>query len=198
MIVALPMLLASAARAEPAEVDVGELLAENRPRAQRWWWTWVGTFGALTVGQGVLAATASDPDLRAVDLIGAASSGIGVANLLVSPYPGRHARADLRAIGDDDAALLDLFERTAAAERFQTGWLAHVGGLVVSAAPAALIWVVYDQPETAALNLVGGVALSEAQILTSPRHVLRARRARDGLTATVVPTPSGLLVVGRF
>ncbi|MCA9492213.1 MAG: hypothetical protein KC621_19910 [Myxococcales bacterium] len=192
------MCLLSTAWADPPLVDARELLAANQPRAQRWWWTWVGTFGALTVGQGVLAATTTDPDVRVVDLIGAASSGIGVANLLVSPYPGRHARADLASIGDDEAALLDLFERTAQAERFQTGWLAHAGGLVVSAAPAVLIWAVYDQPETATLNLVGGVALSEAQILTSPRHVLRAWRTREGLSARVLPTHDGLLVVGRF
>ena len=179
------------------EEAVRELLGGNQPRARRWWWTWVGTFSAVTVGEGVLALTATDPDARASDLIGGASSLVGVVNLLVSPYPALHARKNLAGIGSAEE-LTALFERTAAAERLQTGPLAHVGSFVVSAAPAAVVWLVYDRPEDAVVALVGGLALGEGQILTSPRHVQRAWRDRPAVEAWVVPSPDGVVLAGRF
>ncbi len=168
-----------------------ELLDHERAPAQRWWWSWVGAYGGLTLGQGLVAVSSKDPDVRAAYGWGAAGSALGVGNLLVFPYPGRRGASRLRGLpvgtpAEREAALRSTeaaFEQTARSEASTRGFLAHAGGLVVSATTAGILWFHYDLRTDAVLNLVGGVVLTEAQVFSSPRRVHSAWSANNDVAS---------------
>jgi len=187
------------------------LLDREQAPARRWWWGWFGAFGGLTVGQGLIAATSKDLDVRTAMTIGAAGSLLGVGNMLINPYPARHGASALRGLPTDTpqerlAALQTanaLFERTAHTEAAYFAWIAHAGGIAVSAASFGVLWFQYDLRQDAVVNLVGGLAITEAQIFTAPRRVHRAWKDDEGHAVARVEyhlrvEPRGIALYGRF
>ncbi len=211
-------LVASGQDADPtlasAEQELAQIIAvleAERAPSQRWWWGWLGGYTGLTLGQGIIAGVTRDPDTRIANVLGAAGSALGMANMAINVFPGWRGTVKLRAMPTETPeqrlealrAGRALFERNARNEAAQFGFVAHAGGFVVSAATAGVLWFHYDLRVDAVVNLVGGVLITEAQAFTAPRGVHRAWRGRGvptiaSLRVFTTVEPRGVVVVADF
>ncbi len=208
---ALVMLAHGDAMAEPlpAEVDAryGAILGaleQGESRARLWWYGWTLGFAALTVGETATAVVTHDGGLRADAVVGASGSALGLgAMLLLTSRSAFQFRDRLAAIDTStpDGRLARLRE----AERIldeaaddETGGhsiFAHLGSDVVTLAGSFVLWAGYHRYASGWLNLVGGVVVGEAQILTRPTAAIFARRAyRAGLASAEPPSPRWFVI----
>jgi hypothetical protein len=217
-----------AAATDPAPSDVDErydaivrALDAGEGSAKLWWWGWTGILGGIVVGEGTIALATSNPGTRADAVVGTVGSALGVGAMFLSSragftYRDRLARMDASTPEARLARLREaerILDATANDEELGQAWFVHVGGNAVTLAGTFVLWAGYHQYWGGWLNLVGGVLVSEAQILTHPRAAIRARRAyRDGtlelsppasgsasgITFSVVPGIGGLSLIGTF
>jgi len=165
----------------------------ERPSAERWMRTWGVVDGALTVGQLVAVPFTPDRSSRTVLLAGAATSALGVLQILLVPPVARSPPAADRA--EDACAEVAALERALARDaRNQTlgaGWIAHAGNLLVNGAIGLAAGLAGERWRSGALTFAIGFALGEAQILTQPtglaRDLERYRGGNVGLTAEAPP-----------
>jgi hypothetical protein len=194
--------ISTRARAEPSadSPTAGEVSArydtivanldEGEGSARLWWWGWTSAFGALVVGEGVVALAARDPGTRTDAVVGLAGSVLGVGAMLFTSRAAFTYRKRLASLDASTPALrlarLREAERIqdAAADDEESGrsWFAHVGGDVVTLAGSFVLWAGYHRYSSGWLNLVGGTIVTEAQILTRPTAAIKARRAYRGWT----------------
>jgi hypothetical protein len=181
-------LQAPVARAQAPDAEVAARLAFLEARldagtgaANRWWYGWFASYGALTLGQYGVALATRDPGLRADAAVGAASSSLGVLGLGLSPFTPSFAAAALRGVpaGTPEerrrklARAEALLRKGAEDEQLRRGWLAHVAGVGVSLASALVRALAYHRVQSAVLAGVFGVGISELQIFTLPRAAIR-------------------------
>jgi len=197
-------------------------LARERSRAWDWSTGWKVTYGALIVGQLALVPLLDErehPDLY----VGAATSAIGLASLLVLPLPvladqpALERRVALEEGQADRCALLaeaeDLVIRDAADAAFGRGWLIHAGNLLIAVGAGLVLWQGMDDWESGLTALVTNFAVGELMIWTQPSgledDLVRYRRAELGdagsqdqltwgLSPLVVPKGAGLTWTSRF
>ena len=165
-------------------MDIQTHLDDRAPRANAWWYGWLAGFTALTVAQGTIAATTNDPGVRADQVVGAATSVLGIAGVVMSPVPtGRGARQlrHLRAEGTHrtEAQLLyaeSLLREASEGETAQRNWVQHTLNAVVGLGSGAVLWAGWDRPVPGIIQAASSVAIGEVMILSTPR---RGRRAWD-------------------
>lgn len=179
----------SAALASRAPEDrAAFLLAETRSaRAQSETWSAVYATGYLGLAAGQLAlGVALDDEERLIDYqIGAATSMIGVASMLILPpaillqQPSVETLAP--AAADGDCLALARAERVliegAASEAFGTSWLMHVGSALFNIATGLYMGLRHDHWVSGAISVVIGIAVGELQIWTRPTPLTGALRA---------------------
>jgi len=213
----------SVARAELPDAEVAARLAFIEARldagtaaATRWSYGWLATYGVFTLGQYGLALAVKDPGLRADMAVGAVSSSLGVAPLLLLPFTPRFAAAELRALpeGTPDerrrklARAERLLRKSAESEAAGRSWLAHVVGGGVAVAWGAVLAIAYHRVRSGVINGIAGVGICELQIFTQPtaaiadwdaysRGALRAARPR-GPSFGVAPAPGGMGIAVTF
>jgi hypothetical protein len=178
------------AAAELADVPDASRLAFLREalRGEVWnmkLWTglWSGGYLLLTTGQVALANAAPGSE-RPDWWIGASGPTVGLISVLALPNGvmehGLLFEAQTRALapGGDPCTLIARGERwlelDAGDEAFGTGWLVHVGNVVVNAAMALAIGFGYGHWLTAAINAGVGLAIGEAMIWTQPTALIDA------------------------
>lgn len=157
------------------------LQAEER-HARVWFWGWSGFYGAVIVGETVIAATTGNSGARTNAYVNIASSGVGLLTILLRPPPAAFGLDGIRALpeGTEDErrikseALRALFDRAVAEERFYRSPLNHVIGLTVNAGLAALLYFGYHLGTRALITLFAGSAVWEAQVLTHPAAAAEA------------------------
>jgi hypothetical protein len=159
---------------------IGAELDAEAARARLWWNAWTAGYAGLTIGQGVAAGRSGDRDTRADLGVGAATSLIGVAGMLLSPLPRVAAAAEeLETMPSgtaeerqarDRAAVL-LRERAADAEREGRSWLSHALNFVVAAGSSLVLWKGFDRGTSAAESFATGLAVGELQLWTQPSHL---------------------------
>ena len=152
----------AARAAEPAcDTPDGRARADYSVRAQRYYYGW--GIGSLVLATGQLGAALAVEDRGlATDLVVGGVTGVigGLATLLQPPpwLAGPPRCADAKQL---------TFE-TVAFERSQHSWTAHAVGLVVGMVSGSILWLGYGRAESGLTQLVGTVALNEAQIWTVP------------------------------
>ena len=196
-------------------------LEARTPALNRWFYFWVAAFSALTLGEGavVLIAQPTNSSMRWCcseptqlgALVGAVSSILGLAVLVVLPPSGRTAAARLHRWQTQPASdRLDLLRRAerllhqaGADERFNRSWLANTVAVLVPLLGSIVLWAAYDLPANAALNFFAGVAVGEAQVWFTPnaadqdyREYERRFGVLDEHGATRAPRRSGVLIRG--
>ena len=200
------LLAASPARAEgPSDADVTRRLAfisstleRGTVAADRWWYGWYTGWTTLTTGEVVFAIAAKDRGFRVDSAVGAASCSLGVIPLAFAPFVPRTAAASLRTLPGDTPEQRrrkltvgeDLLRRSAARESLGRSWVTHALGITVSVAAGLILALGYKRPVTGTINIVTGIALTEAQIFTQPTAAIGAWKAyeRGDFEATAAAT----------
>lgn len=149
-----------------------ERLGAERTPAVAWSWTFGVVNGALTVGQLLAATTARSGADRGLLLAGAATSGLGLAQIALAPIaPTRQELAP----GPDRCAELVRLERAltrgARNERLGSGPAAQAGNLVINAAFGLAAGLVARRALPGVLTFAAGWSLGEVQILTEPARL---------------------------
>jgi hypothetical protein len=154
-------------------------LASGAARARIWAWTWRAAYTGVTIVEVARAATATNTSDRAADIVGAASSFIGVAANLILP---------LKVMGDQRwwakhyaaCSLLNtaerLFIRDAESEEFGVGPLVHVGNFIINIAGGLVLGLGYDKWAAFAYTSLVGIAVGEIQAATQPTDVVEDLR----------------------
>ncbi len=167
-------------------------LAGEEAHARIWYWGWSGFYGAVVLGETVIAATTTNDGARTNAYVNIVSSGVGMLAVLLRPPPAAFGLEAIRAMPEDTeleraakaSALRELFERAVSEERFYRSPLNHVIGLTVNAGLAALLYFGYHLGARALLGLIAGSATWEAQVLTHPTG---ARDASESLRLETSP-----------
>lgn len=156
--------------------DDPALLADDARHARLWWWGFTGAYLAGGAVHGVIAATTDDRGKRADNLVGAASSALGVGGmLLLSPIPEVWAADDeARRTGAYGPAL----SRAAEAEAEGFHWLNHVACVAVAVGSGLVLWLGYDRPGPAAFTAGTNLAIGELNLWTQPSRALDRREGR--------------------
>jgi hypothetical protein len=168
-----------------AEIDsetrlgfIRERLAEDARRARVWSEGWKVGYGLLTGTQLALVPFFDDEGVRADLYVGAGSSAIGLAALLILP---------LQVMGDQDAlearlgqgdpegdpcALLAMAEgmliRDAENEAEGVSWWMHGANALLNIGAGLILGLGFDRWESGAINAAAGLALGEVMIFTQP------------------------------
>jgi hypothetical protein len=176
----------------------GRIDAERGP-ARAWSWTWGVVDGALTAGQLAAIPAVRGDSSRGLLAASAASSALGVAQVLLAPItPPREAPGDGGC--GTLAALEASLDRSARNEALGSGALAHGANVLVNAALGVATGLTERRWELAALAFAGGVALGEAQLLTQPTRLVhdRARYRAGELESlhTAAPRPIRWAIAG--
>lgn len=222
---ALPILLfarAASAQDRPPPPDEAARYAflvasleHERPAMQLWWTGWTLGYAGLAAGQAGAALFWPDDGTRIDATVGAVESTLGVVGMLITPRTPIDAPDELRAM---DASTPQararrlrraehLLAKSAEDEALGQSWLPHLEAALVNYAGTSVLWFGYHRYAGGWLNLIGGTAVSELQILTRPTASIDAwRRYRAGLTTppsdgiawSIAPTIGGAAVVGTF
>jgi hypothetical protein len=159
---------------------IQERLQAADRRLDIWTWGWTLGFAGLTLGQVVMAETATEEGPRAQAVAGALGSTLGLAGMAITPVRRvlDHAEAAARLDPDDPAALAEaerLLAEVAAHEREGFAWANHVLAIAVAGAGAAAIWKAWpdDHPREALMHLGSSLVVGELQLFTQPRRGVR-------------------------
>lgn len=192
---------------------LSKLLEEESGRARNWTLAWGATYGAGAVVQ--LALMPLLPREEQPDMYwGAASTGVGLAFTLlgkpevleVGPLFARRASA---ATAEETCAIIAEGERMlevgAENEESSFAWYLHVGNVLFNVGIGLVLGLGYGHWEGGIINAIVGSAIGEANILTSPSHLIpgwkryRQGEAPSAVSFFVVPTAGpGLGVLMRF
>jgi len=171
-----------------SEIDVGERLqfirqslAREAPRARTWSTAWGVGYGILTGAQLALVPFFDDPGMQADLVVGAGSSAIGLAALLIVPLAVIRDQQELEASLEksgappDPCAQLaqaeDLLIRDAASEAEGVGWLMHGANGVLALGVGLILGLGYDRWESGAINAAASFAIGEVMIFTQPNRL---------------------------
>jgi hypothetical protein len=182
------------------------LLAEDERMTRRWWRFWSLVQAALIVGQVSFGYfVIDDRDERAAFYLNAGASGIGLLSLLVTRPPALKATKRVLSLPSDTPeqralklrAAEELVEESGKAQAFNTGWAPYTGGAVVGLAVALPLWIKFDRKVDSVLALVGSMAFTTVQTLTTP---VRARdyRRRQPVQVSLGVSLGGLSINGAF
>jgi hypothetical protein len=173
---------------------------ERDARAYRVWWPgWLGFSALLTGAQVVLAIDAPNQvpsgDLAAIKsyrgrmIVGASMAAVGTLSIALAAPPTwgvRGLRRDL-ALGEiSEAEALAIatsrLTRSARSERAAREFFAHFLGVAFNVAGSLVVALALDSSDEAFVNLLAGVAISEAMIWTRPRAAdIAVHRYRVGV-----------------
>lgn len=157
---------------------------QTHEHSQTWQWGWFGFLGSAFVVQGLVANTVDDDKLQYDMSVGAITSFLGAADMLLNPMLSHNYSDQLQQIGSstdmEKSAKLQQAEvwlaKAAAREAYEQSWTNHLlAGLVNGLAGLA---VAYDdkRPIDGLLTFATGVAVSEFKIYTAPQTMMAAQQ----------------------
>jgi hypothetical protein len=184
---ALTLLMAITSHAdEQKKIDfIQQQFKQTRDHSQTWQWGWFGFLGTATTVQGIAANTVEDDKLQYDMSVGAVTSFLGAADMLINPMQSHNYSDKLQQLeGNSRAqktAKLQQAEawlaKAAAREAYEQSWTNHLlAGLVNGLAGLA---VAYDdkRPIDGWLTFATGVAASELKVYTAPQTMMEAQQA---------------------
>lgn len=176
----------SYANDEQQKIDfIQQQFDQTKEHSQMWQWGWFGFLGTAATVQGLGASVVDDNKLRYDMSVGAITSFLGAADMLLNPMKTHNYSDQLQNISNDNpmeqSNKLLLAEswlaQAAAREAYEQSWTNHLlSGLVNGIAGLA---VAYDdkRPIDGWLTFATGVAVSEFKIYTAPQTMMSAHQA---------------------
>lgn len=164
-------------------------LQNDQKGTKQWWYSWLGIYGAATVGQGAVYFSSDDKATREDMALGAATTFIGVAGQFISPFQPVSFADDLVRLPEGTSterrAKLSMLEKTLADRSILEGkarkWQAHLLPTAINLGSGLVTWLgfhrtIWDGVVNFGLNCV----LTESQIWSQPIRAKRAlRRYRE-------------------
>lgn len=158
---------------------------QTRDHSQTWQWSWFGFLGTAATVQGIAANTVDDDKLQYDMSVGAVTSFLGAADMLLNPMKSHNYSDQLQSLNNDtdltSAEKLKQAEswldQAAAREAYEQSWTNHLlAGLVNGLAGLA---VAYDdkRPIDGLLTFATGMAVTEFKIYTAPQTMIAAQQA---------------------
>jgi hypothetical protein len=155
-----------------------------RDHNQIWQWGWFGFLGTAATVQGIGASVVDDDKLQYDMTVGAITSFLGAADMLLNPIKTHNYSDQLQDMKSNNAAesasklaqAESWLAQAAAREAYEQSWTNHLlGGLVNGLAGLA---VAYDdkRPIDGWLTFATGVAVTEFKIYTAPQEMMRAQQ----------------------
>jgi hypothetical protein len=189
--IALPR--ANIARDAHSDAEIEALLRDQARRARRYRYAWTGINAALTVGAFAVIPLIDRPH-REDYVVNGIASLVGMVTTLAFPLQvegDEPALNDLVALPPAErhkrlSALLDAGARD---EHARVAWPWHALNLGTSALAGGIITVGFGHTESGVLTGIAGFILGEAQILTQPTGLWRARPS-EGATSRLHWQPS--------
>ncbi len=180
-------------QSSPCDSRAAKLLRADAKRATQWNWGWGAIYLAASVGQGGVAMSINNEDLKVGLWTGAAKSTLGVLNQIIFP----------KRIYAPNAGCTDLAKRVAEArevERKGHNWIAHGTVVAANVAGFAIVAGTTGNYVLATTGTIVGSLVGEFAIYTSPNKLRAAGLGGGNLTLMPQVTSgySGLLLQGSF
>jgi len=185
----LPLALSvSAVQADDTEQRIQFIenhFEQTREHSELWQWGWFGFLGSATVAQGIGANVVDDDKMQYDFTVGATTSFLGAADMLLNPMKNHNYYDQLAAMPANSPAekkaKLDQAESYLAAavkrESYEQSWVNHtLAGLVNGLAGLA---VAYDdkRPIDGWVTFATGMIVTEIKIYTAPQSMISANEA---------------------
>ena len=187
-LLALSLLLASASQANDKQIRIDfiqQQFAENAEHSRTWQWGWFGFLASAATVQGIGANVVDDDKLQYDMSVGAVTSFLGAADLIMNPMQSHNYNDQLQSMAmtspaEQEAKLLKAeawLAKAAAREAQEKSWVTHFLSTFVNG--LAGLAVAYDdkRPIDGWLTFASGVAVSQFKIYTSPTHMMEAHQA---------------------
>jgi len=152
-------------------------LEHDSANTKRWWYGWLGTYSAATIGQGMVYFNSNEKGTRQDMALGAATTLLGVANQFISPLiPGKEAK-QLNSISATTgiermnklAIAEKLLEECAMREKLAGNWKNHAICGVVNLGGGLITWIGFKRSVWAGIGYFAlNTAITETQIWTQP------------------------------
>jgi hypothetical protein len=188
-----------------AAIQAGLRIGARHARA--WAWSWAAIYSVATAGE-VVSAVLRDTSTKPDAAFAASGFFVGLLVLIVNPLKimGDQRRLDrLVARGNANrcALLADaerLLIRDAASEALGKSALVHIGNFVLNIGLGLGVGLGYHHWDQAALLMLGGYAIGEAQFATQPSDVidLLARYRAGNLSPRRAATTRAFAVAPSF
>jgi hypothetical protein len=171
---------------EQQKIDfIEQQFEQTKEHSQTWQWGWFGFLGTAAAVQGIAANTVDDDKLQYDMSVGAVTSFLGAADMLINPMKSHNYSDQLQVMESSNpaqkSAKLQQAEawlaKAAAREAYEQSWTNHLlAGLVNGLAGLA---VAYDdkRPIDGWLTFATGVAVSEFKVYTAPQTMMAAQQA---------------------
>jgi hypothetical protein len=173
---------------------IENVLKAGQPRAETWFYGWLGAYSAGSLASGILAGshwsdtkvetgeTVNDRESAEGLFVGGATFILGVGNLILDPFKPALVPDELRALPESSAeerrAKLERAEKMlrdcARQEKRGRGLGTHLLNLGANAAGAVVLKAFLKQSwGNALVNFAGGEAISLLTIFTQPMRAVR-------------------------
>lgn len=183
----LALLMAFSSHAnEQQRIDfIQQKFEQTHGHSQTWQWGWFSFLGTAATIQAIGANTVDDHKLQYDMSIGAVTSFLGAADMLLNPMKSHNYSDQLQQLNSNNRLekryKLEQAEswlaKAAAREAYEQSWTNHLlAGLVNGLAGLA---VAYDdkRPIDGWITFATGVAVTEFKIYTAPQTMMTAHQA---------------------
>lgn len=178
--------LTGQANDEQIKIDfIQRQFAENAEHSKTWQWGWLGFLAGAASAQTIGAIAIEDDALRYDMRVGAATSFLGAADLIINPMQSHHYSDQLKSMAmssstEQKATLLKAeawLTQAAAREAQEKSWVTHFLSTFING--LAGLTVAYDdkRPIDGWLIFASGIAVSQFKIHTSPTSMIKAHQA---------------------
>ncbi len=185
-----------------------------------WRSSWLGIYGGVSLVEVGLLASATTPAARLSSGVSAGQAAIGFSFRLITPATATAAPGTLRSLPGDTLAerrlklhrAEALLHAVATEERFRHSWFPLIGGALVAAGGACIVFAAYRGSAASGwFNAASSLAVAEVDFHTQPTAAIhawdayvregpRARLARPSAAPSLalVPAVGGMAVRGSF
>jgi hypothetical protein len=159
-----------------------KIVDHDRISAQRWWYGWLAGYSAATAGQGIVYFSTDEKATRQDMALGAATTFLGAAGVLITPIVPRKASFQSHDIQPNDSSQM-LFDITSSEEMLKEiakkeaegrSWKIHAVTGAVNIGSGLITWLGFKRSVRAGLvNFAINTVITEAQIWTQPVRAIK-------------------------
>lgn len=156
-----------------------------RDHSQTWQWGWFGFLGSATVIQTIGANTLENDDMKFDMGVGAVTSFLGTADMLLNPMRSHNYYDQLKGMDKNSGITQEgklrqaeiWLDRAAEREEYEQSLTNHLLAGLVNGLAGLVIAYEDKRPGDAWLSFATGMAVSEIKIYTSPQNMIAAKRS---------------------
>jgi hypothetical protein len=154
----------------------------DRKSAQSWWYGWLAGYSAATAGQGIVYFSTDEKATRQDMALGAATTFLGAAGVLITPIVPRETSFQSRDIQPNDSSQMlfditsseELLKEIAQKEAEGRSWKIHAVTGAVNIGSGLITWLGFKRSVRAGfVNFAINTVITEAQIWTQPVKAIK-------------------------